>query len=99
MANFLTERLSRRHESRLLSAGRLYRRGRGYVVWVHGLLFFGGALFVLLNAVDYFAFDNGSPFQPIDLLRLSAYLVFSVLGGWFYGLRVWRSLDRMLGSP
>ena len=89
--------LQRRHERRLLSAGRLYRRGRGYVLWVHGLLFFGGCLFILCNALDYFFFDNGSPFKPVDLIRLGGYLVLSVIGGYLYGLRVWRSLDRMLG--
>lgn len=98
MSTFLHRFLIGRHERRLISAGRLYLKGRGYVVWIHGLLFFGGSIFVLCNALDYFFFDNGSPFEPVDLIRLSGYLVLSVLAGWFYGLRVWRSLDRFLGG-
>lgn len=88
--------LERHQERRLLSAGRLHRRGRSYVVWIHGLLFFGGSLFLLLNAVDYF-FDNGAPFHPTDLIRIGSYLVLSIAGGLFYGTRVWRNLDRVLG--
>lgn len=88
--------LERHHQRKLLSAGRLHRRGRVYVVWVHGLLFFGGSIFLLCNALDYF-FDNGAPFRPVDLVRIGAYLVLSVLGGLFYGIRIWRSLDRCLG--
>lgn len=89
--------LQRRHERKLLSAGRLYRRGRSYVVWVHGLLFFGGSVFLLCNALDYF-FDNGAPFHFTDLVRIGGYLTLSVLAGVFYGVRVWRSLDRCLGA-
>jgi hypothetical protein len=89
---------ARRQERRLMNAGRLYRKGRSYVVWMHGLLFFGGSLFILCNALDYFVFDNGSPFKPVDLIRLGGYLVISVFGGYLYGLRVWRNLDRLMGS-
>lgn len=89
--------LERRHERKLLSAGRLYRRGRSYVVLIHGLLFFGGSLFLLCNALDYF-FDNGAPFRSTDLIRIGGYLALSIIGGLFYGLRVWRNLDRCLGA-
>lgn len=88
--------LERRHERKLLAAGRLYRRGRGYVIWVHGLLFFGGSIFLLCNAFDYFL-DNGAPFRLTDLIRIGSYLAVSAIGGLFYGQRVWRNLDRMLG--
>ncbi|MFC5864235.1 hypothetical protein ACFPT7_18160 [Acidicapsa dinghuensis] len=88
--------LDRRYQRRLLSAGRLYRRGHSYVVWIHGLLFFGGSLFLLCNALDYF-FDNGAPFRPSDLVRIGGYLALSIVGGLFYGVRVWHNLDRMLG--
>lgn len=89
--------LDRRYERRLLSAGRLYRRGRSYVVWIHGVLFFGGSLFLLCNALDFF-FDNGAPFRPIDVVRIGGYLVLSIAVGLFYGGRVWRNLDRVLGA-
>jgi hypothetical protein len=89
--------LDRRRGHRLESAGRLYRRGRNYVIWVHGLLFFGGTLFILCNALDYFFLDNGTLFRPVDLIKLSAYTLLSLLGGYLYGLFVWRNLDRILG--
>jgi len=78
---------------RLESAARLYRKGRARVLWVNGVLYSGGSLFVLLNALDYFL-DRGAPFRPIDLTRVLACLVLSVAAGYLYGRLTWRALAR-----
>ena len=80
-----------------LRAGALYRHGRARVIWIHGVLCFGGPLLVLFNVVDYF-FDKGDPFRPTDLFRLAAFLVLSILLGYLYGRLTWRSLDRTFGT-
>ena len=87
----------RSHERRLLNAVACYRGGRTRIVWLRGVLYFGGPLFVLLNVVDYY-FDHGAPYRFADLLRISGYLVLSVLAGYLYGRVIWHNLKRAFGS-
>ena len=82
---------------RLESAARLYRKGRTRVVWMNGVLYGGGSLFVLLNALDYFL-DKGAPFQSSDLTRVIALLVLSVAAGYLYGHLTWRTLTCTFSS-
>ena len=76
---------------RLESAAHLYRKGRTRVVWMNGVLYGGGSLFVLLNVLDYFL-DKGAPFQSSDLMRIVAFLALSVAVGYLYGRFTWRNL-------
>ena len=76
---------------RLESAARLYRNGRTRVVWMNGVLYGGGSLFVLLNVLDYFL-DKGAPFRSSDLMRIVAFFALSVAAGYLYGRFTWRNL-------
>lgn len=76
---------------RLESAARLYRKGRNRVLWINGVLYGGGSLFVLLNVLDYF-FDNGAPFRSSDLTRVIGFFALSVAAGYLYGRFTWRNL-------
>jgi hypothetical protein len=78
---------------RLEAAARLYRKGRARVLWINGVLYSGGSLFVFCNALDYFL-DRGAPFRVIDLTRVLAYLVLSVTAGYLYGRLTWCNLTR-----
>jgi hypothetical protein len=76
---------------RLESAARLYRKGRARVLWINGVVYGGGSLFVFCNALDYFL-DRGAPFRAIGLARVLAYLVLSAVAGYLYGRLTWRNL-------
>ncbi len=76
---------------RLESAARLYRKGRTRVLWVDGVLYRGGSLFVFLNVLDYFL-DKGAPFRSSDLMRIVAFFALSVTAGYLYGRFTWRNL-------
>lgn len=86
----------RSNERRLLRAGHLYRKGRTHVLWLNGVLFFGGSLFVLYNAVDYFIEPAARPTR-IELLWFFTMLGVCVLAGYLYGAMIWRQLDRTFG--
>ena len=76
---------------RLESAACLYRKGRARVLWIDGVLYRGGSLFVFLNVLDYFL-DKGAPFRSSDLMRIVAFLALSVAAGYLYGRFTWRTL-------
>lgn len=84
-------------QERLLRLGELYRRGRGRVLWVSGVLYFGGSLFLLCNVLD-FVIDGGTAFRTGDLWRVAGFVIFSTLVGYLYGLGLWRNLSRTFGS-
>ena len=83
---------------RLESAARLFRKGRTRVVWISGVLYGGGSLFVFCNALDYFL-DRGAPFRTADLVRVAGYLVLSLGGGYIYGRLTWHNLASAFGKP
>ena len=76
---------------RLEAAARLYRKGRTRVLWIDGVLYRGGSLFVFLNVFDYFL-DKGAPFRSSDVMRIVAFFALSVVAGYIYGRLTWRSL-------
>ena len=59
----MSTRQQQRGERQLLSAARLYRKGRVRVLWVNGVLYFGGSLFLLYNAVDYLIEPRSRPLE------------------------------------
>jgi hypothetical protein len=85
-------------ERRLRAAARLYRKGRERVLWVNGVVYFGGSLFLLYNAVDYLIEPHSRP-NPVELLWLVGALVASGLLGYLYGLFTWRNLARTFADP
>ena len=87
----------RRRERQLLRAGVLYRKGRARVLWFHGVLRFGGPLFLLYNAVDFFLEPAARP-TPVELLWFFAALLGCAIAGYGYGLLTWRQLERTFGG-
>jgi hypothetical protein len=87
----------RSRERRLFRAGLMFRRGRGRVLWLNGVLYFGGSLFVLYNAIDYFVEPAARP-TPVELYWFFAALVFSIAAGYCYGIFLWRQLERTFGG-
>lgn len=85
--------MTTRRELQLRSAARLYRKGRGRVIWINGVLYFGGSLFLLYNAVDYLA-EPKARATPVELAGLFAALAGSGLAGYLYGRFTWRNLVR-----
>jgi hypothetical protein len=85
--------VSNRRERRHSSALRLYRKGRGRVIWINGCLFFGGSLFLFYNAVDYLVEPRARPTRA-ELLWFFVALAASGLIGYLYGLFTWRNLVR-----
>jgi hypothetical protein len=86
-----------RGDRQLLSAARLYRKGRARVLWINGVLYFGGSLFLLYNAVDYLIEPRARP-SPIELIWFFAALLLSGLGGYLYGRFTWSNLVRTFGD-
>ena len=93
MSNFLAHR----RERQLLRAGLTFRKGRSRVLWLHGVLYFGGTLFVLFNAIDYFAEPKARP-TPVETFSFFAALALCALAGYIYGLFMWRNLERTFGG-
>jgi|HubBroStandDraft_5_1064220.scaffolds.fasta_scaffold24637_3 hypothetical protein len=87
----------RSRERRLFRAGLMFRRGRARVLWLNGVLYFGGSLFLLYNAVDYFI-EPAARATQIQLSWFFAALVLCALAGYIYGLFLWRQLERAFGS-
>jgi hypothetical protein len=87
----------RGQERRLFRAGLMFRRGRARVVWLNGVLYFGGSLFVLYNAVDYFLEPVARP-TPVEVFWFFAALLLSIAAGYCYGIFLWRQLERTFGS-
>jgi hypothetical protein len=87
----------RGQERRLFRAGLMFRRGRARAVWLNGVLYFGGSLFVLYNAVDYFLEPVARP-TPVEVFWFFAALFLSIAAGYCYGIFLWRQLERTFGS-
>ena len=87
----------RTRERRLLRAGLLYRKGRARVLWINGVLYFGGSLFVLYNAVDYLIEPAARP-TAVELFWFFAILIACIAAGYLYGVVTWRQLDRTFGG-
>ena len=85
----------RRH--RLLSAARLYQAGRTRVIWRNGVLYGGGTLFLLYNALDYLI-EPQARATPIQLAGFFFALAASLGIGYIYGRFTWRSLERLFGG-
>ena len=84
-------------ERRLLRAGALYRKGRARVLWLNGVFFFGGSLFLLYNAIDYFVEPAARP-TPSEISWFCAALAGCAAAGYLYGLMTWRQLERTFGG-
>ena len=93
----MTNLFLRSRERRLIRAGLLFRKGRGRVLWLNGVFYFGGSLFLLYNAVDYFAQPGVRP-TSVELSWFFAVLVLCVLVGYGYGFFLWRQLERTFGD-
>jgi hypothetical protein len=87
----------RSQERRLLRAGSMYRKGRTRVLWLNGVLFFGGSLFLLYNAVDFLLEPAARP-TSVETFWFFAALVLCALAGYCYGVVTWRQLDRTFGG-
>ena len=88
--------LDRSRECRIFRAGLLYRKGRARVVWVNGVVYFGGSLFLFFNAVDYLV-EPYSALTSTALFWLVAALLACLSLGYLYGVATWRNLDRFFG--
>ncbi len=88
--------LEARRERHRRIAARLYERGRRRVVWLHGVLFFGGTLFLLYNAVAYFL-DPQPPRELVDYLWIGLWSLLCCTAGYLRGWMTWRSLERFFG--
>jgi hypothetical protein len=82
---------------RLLSAVRLYQAGRTRVIWRNGVLYGGGTLFLLFNALDYLIEPAAKP-TPSQLTWFFLALLASLVLGYLYGLFTWRSLSRLFAN-
>ena len=87
----LTPSRAQRH---IRVAGRLYDKGRTRVVWVNGVLFFGGCSFLFYTAVAYFL-DPRPPRDLRDYAWIAFWLVLCLAVGYLRGLATWRSLVRL----
>ena len=87
----------RSRERKLLRAGHMYRNGRPRVLWLHGVLYFGGTLFVLYNALDYLIEPSARP-TSVELRWFFVALALCILAGYTYGLFIWRQLERTFGG-
>jgi hypothetical protein len=87
----------RSRERRLLRAGLMFRKGRVRVLWLNGVLYFGGSLFVLYNAVDYFLEPHARA-TSAQLSGFLAALALCALAGYAYGASLWRQLERTFGG-
>jgi hypothetical protein len=94
---FLRSLFLRSQERRLLRAGSMYRKGRTRVLWLNGVLFFGGSLFLLYNAVDYLL-EPAARATSTEIFWFFAALVFCAVTGYGYGLVTWRQLVRTFGG-
>jgi hypothetical protein len=74
----------------------MYRRGRARVLWLNGVLFFGGSLFVLYNAVDY-VIEPHARATPAELRWFFVALAVCIVAGYGYGHFLWRQLERRFG--
>ena len=82
------------HRRRLISGVRLYEAGRKRVIWRNGVLYCGGSLFLLYNAVDYLI-EPAAPATPIQITWFFVALLASICLGYLYGRFTWHSLDRL----
>ena len=87
----------RGQERRLLRAGLMFRRGRTRVLWLNGVLYFGGSLFLFYNAIDYLVEPVARPTRP-EVFWFFAALVLSIAAGYCYGIFLWRQLERTFGG-
>jgi hypothetical protein len=86
-----------RGERQLLSAARLYRKGRARVLWINGVLYFGGSLFLLYNAVDYLIEPRSRPTATESFWFVIAFLASGAIG-YLYGRFTWTNLLRTFGD-
>jgi hypothetical protein len=89
MGNFF----ARSHERKLVRAGLMYQRGRTRTLWLNGVLYFGGSLFLLYNVIDYF-FEPAARATRSQLSWFCAVLVLCILAGYIHGVFIWRQLER-----
>jgi hypothetical protein len=94
--NRMSSFLARNRERRLQAVGELYRKGRTRVLWINGVVYCGGTLFLLFNAVDYLV-EPRARGTSAELGWFFAALAASILLGYLYGLFTWRNLSRIFG--
>jgi hypothetical protein len=87
----------RRYQNHLLAAQRLYGKGRSRVLWQHGILYFGGSLFLLYNAVAYLL-DPRPPLGWKDWVWIALWLMFCLVAGYLRGVIMWRNFQRVFGN-
>ena len=87
----------RTRERFLIRGGAMYRKGRARVLWLHGVLFFGGTLFLLYNAVDYLIEPSARP-TTIEIAWFFVALLACIVIGYLYGVITWRQLERTFGD-
>ncbi len=87
----------RSRERHLIRAGILYRKGRARVLWLNGVAFFGGSLFLLYNAIDYLIEPAARP-TSAEIFWFFAALAGCTVAGYLYGLMIWRQLERTFGG-
>lgn len=93
MSNFF----ARSHERKLVRAGLMYQRGRSRVLWLNGVLCFGGSLFLLYNVIDYFM-EPTARATNVQLSWFCAVLLLCIFAGYLYGVFIWRQLERTFGG-
>ena len=95
--SFARSFFARSHERKLARAGVMYQRGRTRTLWLNGVLYFGGSLFLLYNVLD-FLIEPAARATHVQLSWFFVVLALCVFAGYLYGLFLWRQLERAFGS-
>ena len=93
----LSEFFERYKTAQALMAELMYLKGRRRIVWLHGVLAFGGLLFVAMTALDR-SRDRHQYAGWWEAAWLVLTAVAYGLVGYGYGVWRWRSIERQVGK-
>jgi hypothetical protein len=93
MRGFATIR-ARYRERQRIGAEHILQRGKSHFVWIRGVLFFGGFMFVTMTTLEYWREPHHLTGWPT-----LGFLLFSLLlygfGGYVGGLWMWKRIERI----
>jgi hypothetical protein len=91
----LSSFLERYRASQALIAELMFLKGRTRIVWVHGVSYFGGLLFLAMTALDIERHRHQyAGLREIGWLAVSLVVYCSI--GYLYGIWRWRQLRRQV---
>ena len=96
MPSLINSRTNSRSARHTRTGGLLYRRGRSRVIWLHGVGYFGGSLFLFYNAIAYFL-NPQPPRSWQDFLWIAFWSLLCFAAGYLRGLLTWHSLQKIFG--